>query len=185
MPTALTRPLSAYERDHSWNRDTGPVGNPCDVYVAADAGDLDALTWHLARGRGSTPSLAGFAPIHHAAAHGRDDAIELLLRAGASVNQRSGHGCEGTTALHCAIAGGHATTVDLLLSRGASTRATDEAGYTPLLLAAELGLLPVVKLLLAHGADPHVEIGDHGALTAARRNRHAQVAALLRQVGVR
>ena len=71
------------------------------------------------------------------------------------------------------------------LSAGPLTQATDEAGFTPLMLAAELGLLPVVKLLLTHGADPHVEIGDHGALAAARRNRHAQVVALLRQVGVR
>ncbi|MCB9687625.1 MAG: ankyrin repeat domain-containing protein [Alphaproteobacteria bacterium] len=185
MPTALTRPLSSYELDRSWNRETGPAGNSPDVHEAASSGDLDALTWHVSHGRATAPSAAGFAPIHHAASHGRDAAIALLLRSGASVNQRSGHGCDGTTALHCAIAGGHVDTVALLLARGASTQATDEAGYTPLLLAAELGLLAAVKLLLTHGADPHVEIGDHGPLAAARRNRHAQVVALLRQVGVR
>ncbi|MCA9491816.1 MAG: ankyrin repeat domain-containing protein [Myxococcales bacterium] len=185
MPTALTRPLSGYEQDRSSNRGPGPAGNLPDVHEAASTGDLDALTWHIAHGRASTPSPAGFAALHHAAWHGRDAAIGLLLRSGVSVNQRSSHGCDGTTALHCAIANGHAQTVALLLERGASTQATDEAGFTPLMLAAELGLLPVVKLLLTHGADPHVEIGDHGALAAARRNRHAQVVALLRQVGVR
>lgn len=184
MSVTLNRPSSWPHQDSSPNRGPGPGGN-VPPHAAAASGDLATLGRHLEAGGASARCPDGFTPLHHAATHGRTEAVELLLGAGAQVNERSGHGCDGTTALHCAVAGGHLAVVHGLLRRGASIRATDEAGYTPLLLAAELGHLAVVKVLLAEGADPHAEIGDMGALGLARRHRHAQVAALLRQVGVR
>lgn len=43
-----------------------------------------------------------------------------------------------------------------LLAQGIEVNALDEGRRTPLFLAAERGLAPIVELLLEHGADPHV-----------------------------
>ncbi|MDP7400208.1 MAG: ankyrin repeat domain-containing protein, partial [Lentisphaeria bacterium] len=48
---------------------------------------------------------------------------------------------------------GNAKNVNSALSRGARPDVTDEAGSTPLMLAAGLGHLQVVQLLIKVGAD--------------------------------
>jgi hypothetical protein len=92
----------------------------------------------------------------------------------------------GATALHCAVANGATAAVAALLAAGASPDARDEAGYTPLLLAAERGELAIVTLWLRAGAFPGFELGDPSRLTASRRWGHQQVVGLLKQVcGIR
>src|SRR6266446_2151909 len=60
-----------------------------------------------------------------------------------------------------AVCSGQATAVAAELARAAwDLRALDIEGRTVLHRAVELGHLDVVKLLLAHGADPNVRRGD-------------------------
>jgi ankyrin repeat protein len=75
--------------------------------------------------------------------------------------------------------------VEALLAAGASPAATDDAGYTPLHLAAERGDLPIVRLLLLARAEVDVFIGETTPMDLARRGRHGQVVGLLRQMGAR
>jgi hypothetical protein len=87
--------------------------------------------------------------------------VRLLLEAGANPNFRS--------------AGEYINDPDM--NSGVRNQL---AGVTALHIAAEHGYLSISKLLLDHGADPHMARSD-GALPAdiARKNRHKDVAALI------
>ena len=83
---------------------------------------------------------------------------------------------DGRTALFEAVAAGNATAVRAFLAAGWRHDARDEAGWTPLLLAARDASDPAIVLaLLAAGADPTVGLPDapsRDALWHARRNDH-------------
>jgi len=83
--------------------------------------------------------------LHIAAAHGRDDIVELLLKYEADVNAKSDG---GWTPLHNACEKGSEIIVRVLLEAGAEINAKLLNGMTPLHLAAQGGHLEVVKCLL-------------------------------------
>ena len=76
------------------------------------------------------------APLLLAASRGHRAVAELLLAAGADVEQR---GVRRRTALMLAAAAGHADTVDLLLERGARAHVRDADGNTAETLALAAG----------------------------------------------
>ncbi|KAL3084521.1 hypothetical protein niasHS_009292 [Heterodera schachtii] len=101
---------------------------------------------------GNTPlifvSLQGkaefvFSALHCAAVGGNSEVCELLLEAGANVNQRKP---DGTTPLM------EASQRNQLNVGGADIELADSDGHTPLTLAAFAGQLDFVRYLLAHGA---------------------------------
>jgi len=77
----------------------------------------------------------------------------MLVAARVPIDARN---AEGNTALHEAAWGdwSNATAVRLLLEFGAQPDLINNAGYTPLHLAAHQGSLSCVTALLAAGADP-------------------------------
>ena len=79
---------------------------------------------------------AGWTPLHHCAARGKDGAVESLLRAGA---EAAAIDAAGTTPLHLAAERGHAMTAFLLASRApAACRARNAGNATPPDLAHDL-----------------------------------------------
>jgi ankyrin repeat protein len=68
----------------------------------------------------------------------------------------------------------------LLIARGADVRVADAGGHTPLHIAAENGLLEVVKALLAQGADPLAVDGEEKTplSRAAAKNRNDVIDAI-------
>jgi ankyrin repeat protein len=69
---------------------------------------------------------------------------------------------------------------------GADPNATDEAGMTPLMLAALGGHAEVAAMLLAWGADVNrTSRAGSTALRAARSNGHNSLAEFLREVGAK
>lgn len=147
----------------------------------SDAGPARVARSTRATNRSAWPAL------HLAAAAGDAACVRAILSEGAPVDARSFHadGCVGATALHCAAVSGTPEVVRLLLEAGADPQARDEAGYTPLLVAAERGHVEVAKALVRAGADVRDEVGDTGPLALARRGRHARMVGLLRQLGAR
>src|SRR5687767_11377276 len=121
------------------------------------ASDLSATRVLLAAGADPDGADAtGATPLMHAAAVGSPDAMRLLLDAGAHVNAAA---ADGTTPLMWATA--DPVKVRLLLERGADINTTAKDGTTALVAAAQRGAADVVRLLLAHKADPLVQ-GDAG-----------------------
>jgi len=139
---------------------------------------LDVARLLLERGADAhARSTAGFTPLLFAAREGGIEMTRLLLAAGADVNEAA---ADGMTALLTALIRHHLQYARFLLDRGADPN--KGTGYTPLHWAAgewggELSVsvaadsewgafggltgrerLEMVKLLLAHGADPNARV---------------------------
>lgn len=116
-------------------------------------------------------------PLRVAATHGDLATMRALVDGGANKKDFDG-------ALLGACHGGHLDAVTWLLDLGANvnTFTNDDAGRwgRPLLIAIDEGRADLVQLLLARGADPSLEDGDHAnALTHARRKGDRRIIALL------
>ena len=130
------------------------------------AGRIDAEPQFLDSRDGDSD---GFAVLHHAAALGRDDLIQLILGRDVSIDMPSGAGEEhgdgesaprhdpGYTPLMSAAACGQLATVKCLLSAGADPFKTDYHRGTALHSAATNGSVRIVNVLLAAGCDPDAE----------------------------
>ena len=102
--------------------------------------------------------FTGGTPLHVAATNGEQDAMQVLLEAGAAVNATALH-CAGErlgfTPLHFAALTGHQDAVQVLLDAGAALHATTSDGTTPLRCAASRGYESVAQMLrqatLHHG----------------------------------
>ncbi len=94
-------------------------------------------------------------PLMVASFYGQAAAAEQLLSSGANANACS-H--SGETPLLLASKSRDCDTVSTLLKHGADinvrSSSGDLCGFTPLMLAAYMGCVPVVRLLLENGAEP-------------------------------
>jgi Meckel syndrome type 1 protein len=82
--------------------------------------------------------------------------------------------------LHGAARGGDLAQLERLLAQGAVINAPDETGKTPLMLAAIHGQGPMVRRLLALGANP--SLVDRDGLNAAQHARRLGREALAREI---
>ncbi len=88
--------------------------------------------------------------LHHAAAGGHADMVELLIALGVGVNLATS---TGTTALHVAAAHGTVACVEMLVDCGARVGAReDDTGSTALHMACGRGDWGIAKLLIDRGA---------------------------------
>ncbi len=85
-------------------------------------------------------------PLNWAALGGDVEIIELLLDAGADINQAN---LSGFTPLHHAIEGSSVEAARLLIQRGADLSMTNRARQTPLQLAQAMGRSAIVTLIEA------------------------------------
>ena len=164
-------------------------GAPLDVFEAAAAGVRERVA-ALVKENGERLrafSHDGFTPLHLAAFFGRIPVVELLLSAGAPVNEIS-HNPSELRPLHSAVAHRQPQVAleiaRALIAAGADVNATQHGGWTPLHAAALHGNVPLVRLLLDAGAaaDAKNETGQTPA-SLARSKNHKDVAALLAQRG--
>ena len=79
------------------------------------------------------------------------DMADLLVQAGASVNQRC---AQGWTALHQAVSRDNTTLCDTLLAAGANLNPSNTHSITPLIVAAQQGRLRALGFLLGKGTGP-------------------------------
>lgn len=107
-----------------------------------------------------------------ASAMGMMRVVELLLDAGADVNQKS----IGGGALLRAADDGHADLCRLLIDRGADVNDTDRSAQTPLLQASLNGHEATVRALLSAGADPNIQtLSGFTALMHASYKGHTKI----------
>ncbi|XP_072311016.1 ankyrin repeat and SOCS box protein 15b [Eucyclogobius newberryi] len=91
---------------------------------------------------------------HEAAKVGCPAIMMLLLRHGAKVTTRNGH---GVTPLGIAAEHGNTEVLEILLQHGGDVNAQATNGDTVLYDASGNGNLDCIELLLEHGADPNVQ----------------------------
>ena len=118
----------------------------------------------------------GYKAIECAAKNGYDECLQLLIKAGANVNE--------STALECTALYGHYGCMDILMKAGADVNMKDEMGYTALMHAAQEGYEKCVQVLVEAGADVNLpdETG-YTALIVAANNGHNGIVRLLIDAG--
>ncbi|KAI1091612.1 putative ankyrin repeat protein [Rostrohypoxylon terebratum] len=121
--------------------------------------------------------IVGDSVITTAAQGGDPRLAETLLQGGANLETTNEN---GTRAIEKAIISGAYKTLDTLLKGGyGDTKSKPDGGEPPLVLAAELGMLECVRVLLNHGADPNIECESGTALYKAVSWDHIDVVRLL------
>lgn len=128
---------------------------------AAARNDVTAIRRLLADGHTADEHGDSWTPLIWAARSGSLDAITALLDAGADVDLPGPTGDDwDATPLQHAILARQIAAVRLLLDRGADLNRSAGRSLTPLFLAAGDTDPAILKLLLAHGADPSAENED-------------------------
>ena len=130
----------------------------------------------LMMGLAASVLAAAQSPLADAAEKSDRATIRTLLKQRADVNTPQ---ADGMTALHWAAYLDDLETAKLLVA--ANVNATNRYGVTPLSLACQNGNTPMVKLLLAQGADPNTTLrgGETVLMTAARTGQAGPVQTLL------
>ncbi|KAK3277203.1 hypothetical protein CYMTET_14777 [Cymbomonas tetramitiformis] len=119
----------------------------------------------------------GRRPLHVAADKGMIDMVKQLIRKGAEKDAADKEGCTALTR-----AWGHEDAAHALMEAGADVNVG--TGRRPLHVAAEKGMIQMVKQLIRKGAEKDAEDKEGcTALTWAVRGRHEDVANALMEAG--
>ncbi len=131
---------------------------------------------------GSPLLMAG--PIHEAAKTGEVSQVELLIEAGADVDEKD---AGSKSALHWAADLGHTDVVQVLVANGTDVDAKDFSGMTGLFLASLGSHEDIVKLLITEGADVNAkEMEGMTALDGAyMRGISASIVEMLKRAGAK
>ncbi|KAJ5385763.1 hypothetical protein N7509_008304 [Penicillium cosmopolitanum] len=152
------------------------------IVIAAEIGRLDLVTALLENGEDpNTVDETGTSALHNAVKGGYWDVARLLLERNAILRLLDGN---NRTPLQLAVLGGHSQIVGLLLECDPSIGDTrDEARETDLhrslRIAAFLGHLEIVKLLLNHSAPTLSNAGSETALLLAAKKGHHDICEIL------
>jgi ankyrin repeat protein/L-ascorbate metabolism protein UlaG (beta-lactamase superfamily) len=160
--------LNARERD-----------NETPLYYAATADSIETIDLFLARGAdlNDTQSKVGNTPLSLAVERGQNGTALHLIDRGADQGLKQDHG----TLLHGAAWRGSQALVGRLIAGGLDPNAANDAGITPLYLAASVGNAEAVKALLDGGArtDVRTRRGETPLWAAAARGQKETAALLL------
>uniref|UniRef100_A0A3Q3A549 Ankyrin repeat and SOCS box containing 2b n=1 Tax=Kryptolebias marmoratus TaxID=37003 RepID=A0A3Q3A549_KRYMA len=134
------------------------------LHVAAQYGHHEIVSLLVSATSRAVLRHSWITPLHLAAEHDRHAAAAVLLKTGADVNATLAPGHSSlyadrrATALYFAVANGSTRTTEVLLKAGASPSLDP---ISPLLMAARLGCVSTVSLLLERGADVNARIPSH------------------------
>ncbi len=133
------------------------------LHAAVAYNRLDILSLLLARGADTERLMKpGLTPLSAAAMKNDTDAISMLLAHGARLDYQTPG---GVSALKLACAKGNLDAAQVLLAHGADPKPADSEGHTALTLAQEHAgenHLPLMRMLLEHGASADARVGEQG-----------------------
>jgi hypothetical protein len=117
--------------------------------IALQRGDARLVSTFIRGGASLRFTDVEYTPLGVAGASGYDDVMQVLLGAGANINEQDGF---GDTALMAAVRAGRLEAVRLLLDRGADVQLADRQGRTAMTWAHQTARADVIAALRAHGA---------------------------------
>ena len=136
------------------------LGTSSPAATAASGGDLAGMKRMLDAGLDpNAHDSAGYTPLISAARAGNVEMIRLLTSRGANPNVSDAAVNSWTPLLH-AVHKAQPRAIAALLDAGANPNDADPHGTTPLMLAAGYGYTDIVKILLAHKANPRLAASD-------------------------
>lgn len=137
--------------------------------IAARAGDLAMVDMLLTqRASPNRRNTFGDTPILFAANQGRLDIVKRLHSAGADLEP------QGWTVLQYGVLGGHVEVVEFALAQGVNINRRAPNQRTALMLAAQIGNLELVRVLVAKGAATGMVDGENrtaGQIASAKEFR--------------
>lgn len=147
--------LAQYHRRRELVERLLEAGPPLDVFDASAVGRTDRVAELLDEDPEMVTAYAGdgFYPLGLAAYFGHEGTVGLLLARGADITQVARNSMR-VQALHAAVSAHHVEVAELLLEAGAPTNVGQQDGWRPLHGAVHNGDEAMVRLLLAHHADP-------------------------------
>ncbi|KAM3600595.1 uncharacterized protein V6R79_025588 [Siganus canaliculatus] len=134
------------------------------LHIAAQRGSHSIISMLVRATSKARVRRSGISPIHLAAERNRDDVLETLIEAGFEVNaqlseERSKlYEDRRSTALYFSVINNNIDAVHMLLNAGADPNLDL---FRPLMVAARLGCIETVTLLVEHGADINASIPTH------------------------
>ncbi|MCP4451593.1 MAG: hypothetical protein GY809_09045 [Planctomycetes bacterium] len=134
------------------------------------------LSQSVGRAGMTQANVEGLSALDFAPVKSRLRVIQLLLDAGAHVNQQRS---DGVTSLIIASQGGNIDVVKTLLDGGADVNLRANDGGTALIPASASGHAAIVALLLENGADVRAKRKGSTALIEASFNDHTDVVRIL------
>ena len=189
---AQTEPVSEilqakYRGNDARVEDLLKAGPALTIFEAAATGQTARVRELLAANPALLNAYApdGFHPLGLAAFFGNKATVEVLLRAGADVNQQSRESMK-VSALHSSAAARRPDIAAMILAEGANPNLRAEGGITVLHEVAATGQIDLAEMLLKHGAD--VNATDNAGKTPlayAVDNKHDAMAGWLRDRGGR
>jgi ankyrin repeat protein len=119
-------------------------GAPVDFFTACVLGDVEQVRAELAADpeRAQARGIHDLPSLYFAAIGGSREVAELLLAAGAGVNEQA----EAAAPIHGAVMGGDAAMVQLLRSRGADANLPDYKGRGARQLALDMDRPDLARL---------------------------------------
>jgi ankyrin repeat protein len=177
--------LTVYRRRAELAAALAAARSDLDVFEAACVGDLARVVRLVSEDVQNVNAVSpdGFGPAGYAAFFGHPAILRELIARGADLNAPSRNGMR-VCPLHSAAAQADQTlAVELariVLEAGADPNARQQRGFTAMHEAALNGNLPLIELLLAHGADA-ASANDEGVTPAdlARSKGHDAAVQLL------
>jgi len=130
---------------------------------AAEGGHTRLLRLLIQLGADTNKSVAGVTPLHVAAMFKQPESIEVLLQAGARVNER---GLHGRTPLYWAVQEGSLEAVRKLLNANADLDLPDNQGDTPLI---SVGILFTNSEMMVELIDAGADMRPRAQVVNAQR----------------
>lgn len=132
------------------------IGGQTALWWAASLGYRDVVDGLIRRGAGiDAGERHGPTPLVNACVAGEVEVVRMLLAAGADPSARVS---DGRAVLDLAVRGGRPEILAMLLEAGADPNG--HPGARPLISACIDGTTPMVRILLAAGADPDATTAD-------------------------
>ncbi|KAM3596879.1 uncharacterized protein V6R79_022099 [Siganus canaliculatus] len=134
------------------------------LHIAAQQGNHSIISMLVRATSKARIHQSGISPIHLAAEHNRDDVLATLIEAGFEVNAQLSeewsklYEDRRSTALYFSVINSNIDAVHMLLKAGADPNLDL---FRPLMVAARLGCMQTVTLLVEHGADINASIPTH------------------------